>query len=416
MRLKAALTIGAITVVALAACSGDDSSDADEASDETVVDDTTVDASSEIDEPTPTQEEPPSEESSEADAGPIVFNGQGNDLVAYSATEPFESQVVIRNASDDPEGRDINGQICFDPSDPQRFVAGEDTDQEGAGSPGWGIFELEGTAIGELSATQVAKLVPTYQSADDNAENYGCAFLSDGRILTTDIGNQAEGEPNGQLIVWFPPFGFDANSYCKVDVTLSTGQGILVDDEYVYVAQARAPGVFRYPLGMLPTSTDAAGGCDGTDATGAPLATGAELELFIEPDETNRVTTPNAIVKGPDGTLFVSSVFDGVISEFDSSGSHVRVVLAPPEGETLGAEPFSTGTPLGLGVAADGTLFYADLGLVIDESSVGPGQGTGTVRRLDLDGQDAGVPQVMDEGLSFPDGIGIYEPDTATSG
>ncbi len=389
-RLIAALTV----IVLVTACSGDD--------DET---DTSTDTSTAVAPET-------------ADASFIVFNGQGNDLAAYESEPPFTKQIVIPHydEAEQPDGLDINGQICFDPEDPRRFVAGEDTLQTTTGHPGWGLFRLEGDQVGELSATQVAKLLPTYQSSADNAENYGCGFLADGRIVTTDVGNQAEGDGDGQLIVWFPPIRnstrpFNDVPYCKIDVDLVTGQGVLVDDDYVYVAQARPPaaGIWRYAIADFPTDATPVGGCDSTDGTGAPMTTAVTEELFIEPSEANHLATPNAIAKGPDGTLFVTSVFNGVISEFEPDGTFIRTVLEPPAGEALGPEPYSTGTPLGIGLGPDGSVYYADIGIVFSDSGIGPGRGTGRVRRIAF--ADDGTPlppDQMDEGLAFPDGIGIW--------
>ncbi|MDZ4826652.1 MAG: hypothetical protein SGJ13_09345 [Actinomycetota bacterium] len=392
--------IAVLAAVAMfAACSGDDDdSDSAEAPDDA---DTTTTVAPE----------------NEA-ASFIVFNGQGNDLAAYESEPPFTKQIVVPHydEAEQPDGLDINGQICFDPENPRRFVAGEDTLQTSTGHPGWGIFELAGAEVGELSATQIGKLVPTYQSSADNAENYGCGFLADGRIVTTDVGNQAEGDGDGQLTVWFPPFDtpgtpFGEVAYCKIDVDLVTGQGVLVDDEYVYVAQARPPaaGIRRYAIADFPTGATPAGGCDSTDGTGAPMTTAVTEELFIEPSEANHLATPNAIAKGPDGTLFVTSVFNGVISEFEADGTFIRTVLEPPAGEALGPEPYSTGTPLGIGVGPDGSVYYADIGIVFGDSGIGPGRGTGKVRRIAF--ADDGTPlppDRMDEGLAFPDGIGIW--------
>ena len=348
-------------------------------------------------------------------AAQLVFNGQGNDLAAYSTEAPFEGQVVIEHNSDEnPDGLDINGQICFDPDDPQRFIAGEDTFQSTTGEPGWGVFELTGSTIGELAATQVAELVPTYQPEQNGAENFGCGFLADGRVVTTDIGNQATGDANGQLIVWFGPFEGTEIAYCKVDVTIGTAQSILVDGDAVYVASARGGGVHRYDATTFPTSDTADGGCDSTDGTGAPFATGIARTVFIAGDETNGIATAAGIARGPGGNLFVSSVFNGVIAEFTPDGTFVRHVLQPPAGEALGEEPYSTGTPLGIGVASDGTLYYADIGIVITADGIGPGSGTGTVRRIRfLDGEPQ-PPETLDDGLAFPDGIGIYEPSRST--
>ncbi|GIU87456.1 MAG: hypothetical protein KatS3mg009_1971 [Acidimicrobiia bacterium] len=345
-----------------------------------------------------------------AAAAPLVFNGQGNDLVAYATEPPFEDQVVIPHYDEarQPDGLDINAQICFDPDDPRRFVAGEDTLQSTTGEPGWGIFELEGDRIGELSARQVGKLVPTYQPTADNPENYGCGFLADGRIVTTDIGDQVSGA-NGQLIVWFPPFESRDVGYCKLDVTLPTAQSILVDGDSVYVAAARG-GVFRYDATTFPTSPAPEDGCDGEDGTGAPLATGVTREQFLSADDTNGIATPAGLALGPDGQLYVSSVFNGVISEFTRDGTFVRRVLEPPAGETLGERPFTTGTPLGIGVGPDGTLYYADIGIVVSEGGVGPGERTGTVRRIRFADGEPQPPETMADGLAFPDGIGVWVP------
>ncbi len=357
----------------------------------------------------------------------IVFNGQGNDLDAYAPTPPFKTQNVYTTREKDPKGFDINAQICFFGPGNRTFIAGEDTGQPDP-IQGWGIFRLRGTKVGSLHAKQVGKLQPTYQGATDNAENYGCGLLSDGRLLTSDIGNQAEGDGDGQLIVWFPPFtkGFKTLPngtvgkvpYCKLDIGIGTAGGIAVDDQdNIYVASARGAttGVNKY-TGPFPTSATPEGGCDGTDATGAPMATNITRTQFIAPDHD--LGTPNAIVPSPGSTAgnagkagwYVSSVFTGVINEYDADGVYVRTILRPPAGETLGAQPFSTGTPLGLGIGPDGTLYYADIGLVVSTKGIGPGSGTGTVRRITFQDDEPQPPETMASGLAFPDGIGVFVP------
>ena len=336
----------------------------------------------------------------------LVFNGEGNNLNAYDPATGQE-QRVITNADDDPDGRDINAQICFFPDGSGRFVAGEDTGQPELPA-GWGIFQLEGPEIGSLSATQVGKLVPTYQPSTDNPENYGCGFLSDGRILTTDVGNQASGEGDGQLIVWFPPFDATQVAYCKVDVGIPTAQQIYVDEaDDVYVASARAPGAAIFRYSRFPTSDDATGGCGAVDATGAPLADSVDKEVFIPADD--HAATPNGIVPSPAGGFYVSSVLNGVIAEYDEAGMFVRRVLEPPPGESLGEATFSTGTPLGLGIDPAGNVYFADIGLVITPTQVGPGPegGVRVVRFVDGEPQP---PEVLGSGLRFPDGIGIWIP------
>ena len=90
----------------------------------------------------------------------------------------------------------------------------------------------------------------------------------------------------------------------------------------------------------------------------------------------------------------------------------MRTILAPAEGEQIGADAsLSTGTPLGIGVAPDGTIWYADIGIVNDpENGFGPGDGTGSVRRIVFEGDEPGEPETVNDGLAFPDGIGIYDP------
>lgn len=354
------------------------------------------------------------DDSSGAPADPtIVFGAEGNRLWAYTV-DGSRRQVVIRSASDETEGgtvdatgRDINAQICFAPDGSRRFIAGEDTDQPNP-PQGWGFFELHGDRVGDLSATQVGKLVPTYQGSADNAENYGCGFLSDGRLVTTDVGDKAAGPATGQLVVWFPPFDSWEVRFCKIDVEIGTAGGIWIDAlDRVHLTSARvSPGVWRYDP-PFPTWDDAAGGCGKVDATGAPLASSVRKSLFIRDD--SNLPTPNAVAPAPGGGFYVSSVINGVIAEYDRDGAFVRRILEPPAGETLGPAPFSTGTPLGIAVDAAGTLYYADIGIVVTSTSVGPGRRTGTFRRIEfVDGMPR-PPVTMNAELAFPDGVGILQ-------
>lgn len=356
----------------------------------------------------------------------IVFNGEANRLAAYQPGPRFAKQVVIPSDRDAPGvGRDLNGQICFThgPQGQIRFIGGEDTNQGAShATAGWGLFELTGSQLGDFGFEQLGKLLPTYQTTEDGAENYGCGFLSDGRLLTTDVGNQAGGPPNGQLIIWFPPFenGFPPSQpipYCKLDIAIGTAQQIAIDaQDRVYVSSARpdaGAGIYRYS-GPFPTSNTPEGGCDGTDSTGAPMATGIQKELAIPVDPDANLITPSGVVIKPDGGFYVGSVLNGVIAEYDADFTFVRKVLDPP---VLGL-PIPTGHPLGIGLASDGTIYFADIGLVGGSCGVCPGDGTGTVRRIRfIDGQPQ-PPEIMGSGLDFPDGIGILEvtPGTVTTG
>ena len=346
-------------------------------------------------------------------AEPIVLNGQANHLDAYSISGgETASQRVITSAAEEPDvGLDINAQLCVFESDGRRMlITGEDTGQPDPPA-GWSIFELTGEKVGDLEATKLAKLTPTFQQADaDKPENYGCGVLDDGRILTTDIGDQVEGA-NGQLIIWFPPFeGFAEGdiAYCKLDVGLPGGQSILVTGPQTFLVAAVRGGVYEYS-GPLPTSDTAEGGCDTTDATGRPLASGVKKRTVIEAG-ADGLATPAGLAHAPGGGFFASSVFSGVINEYDADGTLRARILSPPEGESIGAEPYSTGTPLGLVTDSDGNLWFADIGLVIDESGVGPGNRTGTVRIIRFDDGQPSEPVVVQGDLAFPDGLGTFTP------
>ncbi|MEM7141510.1 MAG: PQQ-binding-like beta-propeller repeat protein [Actinomycetota bacterium] len=337
---------------------------------------------------------PPLQTTTREGGGEVVFSGQGNNLVAY--TLDGERQQVITNAGDDPEnGRDINAQVCF--LDRDTFIAGEDTGQA-TETPGWGVFRLEGDRIGEFTATQIGKLVPTYQPADSQPEMFGCGVLPDGRVVLTDVGNQASGPGTGQLMMFFPPtlgdvasFVDEITDHCKLDIAITTAQQIAVDGDDVLVAAARGPGVTRYS--DLPASLD---DC-------APPTT----ELFINPAD-GALGITNGIVASPNGGWYVSSVFTGVINEYDAAGAFVREILRPAEGDTLGETTISSGTPNGLAVTADGTLWYADLAIVVRPTgSIGPGDSIGTVRAIRFVDGEPQPPEVIEDGLRFPDALGV---------
>jgi len=360
----------------------------------------------------------------------VLFSPEGNNLWAYDTAPPFEAQRVntANHAFDDapedpgdvpqdPNGWDINGQICFRRErGVTLMVSGEDTHQPDPPA-GWGIFRLDGASVGDFSIERVGRLVPTYQPTPDGPDNFGCGFLSDGRLVTTDIGNSVTGDANGQLTVWFPPFDRFEVPYCKIDLHLATGQQVWVSpDDDVYVASPRpapepdatASGVFRY-RGPFPTSPDAAGGCGRTDALGSPLADSFRKEKVLAAGEHGLVS-PSGVVGTPDGRFYVSSVITGVINEYDADWKYLRTVLSPPAGESIGATSYSTGTPLGLALGRDGTLYYADVGIVFRNGGFGPGRRNGSVRRIAFTNGEPGAPEIVASGLMFPDALGLWPP------
>jgi hypothetical protein len=255
----------------------------------------------------------------------LLYSSEGNRLRRYDldtvATSPLVEDVLIPSA--DEGGLDINGQVCPLPDGSGGFVAGEDTGQP-AIVPGWGVFDAAGSRIGKLS--------PTFQTdlpgATSNAEPFGCAFDQAGRLFTSDVGNQASGDGNGQLIMWFPPYtefpgapgtypnGERSTRFCKLAIDLPTAGSVAVDPAgRVYVTSARGAGVVRFSP-PFPAGPDAAGGCGLTDELGSPLATTVQRETFIPGTKTF-----TGLAQKPNGNWFVSAVFNGTIDEYDVNGA-----------------------------------------------------------------------------------------------
>jgi hypothetical protein len=319
------------------------------------------------------------------------------------------------------------------------FVGGEDSGQAsrtpffdalGLTDPvgeanGWGIFRLDGDRVGELEAVQIAKLVPTYEPhLVSQYEHFGCGILSDGRIVTADIGDQYPGMPaNGQLHLWFPPFdSFGGVRYCKIDVGLPTAGGIHIDDQdRIYIGAQRddldptgkRAGVYRYTVDF-PTSPDPAGGCGRLDRSGGAQMVDADrvqIERFI--DNGPAAAHPELDRGQPGRRVLRVQRVRRPHQRVRRRGGFVREILAPPFEETA-QPPYSTGTPLGLAIGSDGTLYYADLGMVLGPPP-GPGRQAGSVRmiRFDAAGDPILPPVMIADGLSFPDGLGLLEPRPA---
>lgn len=358
----------------------------------------------------------------------FVLSPEGNHLWAYDAST-LEHQLVVqaRNGADPgttaPNGlrRDINGQICVSP-DQTHVVTGEDTavggDSHDPRIAGWGWFTIEGDELGEITMVQTGKLAPEAEGTGPgyagDPDNFGCGFLDGDRLVTTAIGDRFPGQPaNGQLFLWFAPFeaGFEATAegffagavpHCEIDGGLATAGGIAVDraNGHVYVAANRPSefaggdpaAVWRYS-GTWPSSIE--------ECTPAFVEANITKELVVD---SPLAPTPSSVALSPAGTLFLSSVFTGTVSEFTTDGQWLRDVypaspVAPRTGPT-------GDTPFGLAVTSDGSLWIADLGIVVAET----GPGLGSVVRVPFAGGAPQRPATVRDGLDFPDGLGVYAP------
>lgn len=369
----------------------------------------------------------------------IVLNGEADRLNIYDAATG-RKRTLIPNADEAPGvGLDINAEIClvpdgvtWKPDGETWFIAGEDTEQDTAApgvlKMGWGFFRITGATFDTLQAEQIGKLIPdSFVTSESNPENYGCGVLPDGRVVTGDVGDQLPHQPaTGQLTVWFPEAGhfgdpvgparndFARVPHCKIDVAIGTAGGIEVDGTDVYIASNRPNlatvepgGVYRYDSTVWPTGETPGTGCGRTDQTGEQLADADKVakELFI-PQVPGLLLTPSDIVDSGNGTFYVSSVFSGQVAEYDRDGTFVRHVVNTT-GQVGGITPF------GIGVSRDGTLWVADIGVV----GPGPAPDAGSVVRVRFD--EVGNPrpyETVDEGLQFPDGIGVAVLAGATSG
>jgi hypothetical protein len=131
-----------------------------------------------------------------------------------------------------------------------------------------------------------------------------------------------------------------------------------------------------------------------------------ERETFVRARALQGLLTYAGLVLAPNGHLYVSSVLTGRIAEFDLDGRLVRMLL---KSDDL-LPPHRTGTPYGLTVDGKGTLYYADLdlersGLWFDAGS------NGKVWRIRFANGEPLEPELVLDGLHFPDGLGILPGD-----
>ncbi len=328
------------------------------------------------------------------DAAPIVFTAAAGTIDAYLTSSPYTRQRVVA-AGTGRDGTTPHGQICFVPDGTRRFVVAEIRTPAGApAAAGWGIYQLTGDEIGAFRVRRLGGWDSPGAPSIDAPATYGCAFLPDGRLFTTDIGNQRSGAATGRVVEWFGPFDSPTVASCVVASDLATPLGLSADTNgAVYLASARAPtaGVWRYD-GTF--ATDAAS-CVHAAVTSTQLVTGG----------TSGLSAPTAVAVAPSNKAFVvTSAPDGLVVAFDLDGANPEDLLRPTP-----QRPKSS--PFGITVSPTGSVIYVDTALVADAKGVlTPGDRSGSLLVIDPSGGSNPAPSVMDHGLDGPDGLGLYVP------
>ncbi|HEY5154291.1 MAG TPA: hypothetical protein VIJ47_06125 [Acidimicrobiales bacterium] len=384
-------------------------------------------------------------------ADAIVFTTVDGAIDAYRSVPPYTRQRVIA-AGTAPDGNEPHGQICFSPDGSRRFVVAE-TKPAGAtpASAGWGLYQLTGDAVGGLRVRRVSGWTSPSGPAADAPTTYGCAFLADGRLLTSDLGNQRTGAPTGRLVEWFAPYDDATPTSCIVSDGLATPLGLSSDGaDNVYLTSARAPtaGVWRYSgtfpadasgcvtatTGPAPPNTTTPapdpGGSSTTTSPGptvthgpGPDALGPDTPAtrpapatvtatLVIPAASGPTSAPTAVAVTPDGkNLVVASAPFGAITAYGIDGTGPVPILSDPSATMVATTPFAGGTPLGVSVGLDGAVFYADPGLVAGADGViGPADRTGTIRRVATSPGFVSPPppETINAELRAPDGLGLY--------
>jgi hypothetical protein len=350
----------------------------------------------------------------------LLLSPQNNDLDAYdlTATVPSSTRTTpIHHHAYEPDGpgHDTNGQGCelTQADGSVRYVFGEDNNQDyddpehpTGQYQGWGLYVTTGGSLGEWTLTD--KLVPPYRLDDNNhqPDNPGCAFSkgsnatdpSDDMLFLDDLGVGAFDVPGvGSLFVYYRDangnFSHDSK-VCVLANDLTTAGYLAVDEDD---GAALVPESGRSSGGVISKFMPPFPPASGTDCSyaGTKQAFIQGTESFV-PISIARRSTPSG------DKWVVGNVAPPAVNEYNLDGTFSR---------PLATEQPTPGVA-GVAVDANGNVYWANLGLAPCDTVLCPVDGLGTVWKLSFDPTtDAPLaPVLLDQGLTYPDGVAIADP------
>jgi hypothetical protein len=321
------------------------------------------------------------------------FEDGGNGSSSGSTTlEPVTAGRPLRRGY--VVADDVYREACLDPKPPQArcsvtnplspFFVGTHLD-------GWSVFDL----TGRWTRQQIQ--VEGEPNADQNndpagaKDPQGCAFLPDGRLITTDVGSEISGLNDGALMVFFPGSNGSYKSYCFLDKSLADpGMPALDDAGNIYVPEPQAVRVTKFSPPYPSSSADC--------ANPERLVTTPPTKSTWLASGVGGLSVPVSITRARTSDHFyVAGVLaPAIINEYDADGAFVRNIVPADVPKN----------PLGMDVGRDGTLYYAELNL--DPVTHNPRCGSVSMVQFDAAGNPQ-APVTLGTHLRFPDGITVVD-------
>ena len=163
--------------------------------------------------------------------------------------------------------------------------------------------------------------VPVAIEPEHGPTPFGCAFLPDGRLLTTDVGNPSTGaaERTADRVVPALRPGRSGGARARSTSPSPRPKALLVDgDAVLRCRESRAAVLTSFVTATLPTSNESSGGCT------APRHDRRAVRLRRRAAQRGSAAPPRTACRGPrriapagNGNYYVSSPSTGVIAEVE---------------------------------------------------------------------------------------------------